>query len=473
MVDLALRTQQAVALGRGRVPGRHGAARGLILLRAACHADLQLEGEVVAAAREGGWQMPCLAVGSHSSPDSALLPAWYRCRTSCRRCPWEGTRETAIFWAKPYQRGWVSMGWQKADWWDALKAQPGASVPGRSRLTPPAWQVCRKQRPIQLPTVAEQAPGEGGGGQLPLAAAGRPEPRDAPTAEPPLRRHWRHVFQRRSLKQSRQEDLLRQQCVLPAPSCLGWGKWCPHRLRGLDRTEAKKPQGNGQPRAIWGWACLLERPTPTYFVKAAERRNWTGKIRLFGKFGFRWLAQHPTNSDTPFWFIARMYSLHFIHLAHFFSYLIMLNIQTNLSFLCTRPRWARRDPAFSLHVPLLSPYTQTSGHSSTLSCLIPVNFPPDSQIHIASSGWPSTRAQGPSQQHSEPHREGAASPLNTSGCLVRLRNRAASFPAEQSHALVTALAYPGQRRQVSAIKNVTQTVKKVAYLRGPTDAQVH
>lgn len=111
--------------------------------------------------------------------------------------------------------------------------------------------------------------------------------------------------------------------------------------------------------------------------------------------------------------------------------------------------------------------------SSTSSCLIPVNFLPNCQ-HLQHIFWPSN--QGPSTFTRTRASQGGSCQLTEYKLLPTppspwLMTRMVGCWPSRAHALITALIYPVERRQVSAAKDVTLKVKKGGlFKKEPTDS---
>lgn len=69
-------------------------------------AGAQLEGDVVAAACEGGWQLPCLSLGSLSLTECEHIICIFNVEQAAGVVPQEGDGcMRLIFWGKLYLKG--------------------------------------------------------------------------------------------------------------------------------------------------------------------------------------------------------------------------------------------------------------------------------------------------------------------------------------------------------------------------------
>lgn len=167
---------------------------------------------------------------------AALLPESSTCTVQMQDellgVPGRG-QERAVFWAKLYQRGRVSMGWQNSE-------PSNGKYRGHLRRTfqaVAAWpHLCSVVWGRQPQPGADGGQGRGGGWSWAAAHSN--------TTETPMRT----CISEASPEAERTQRLRSShRWAFPTPSCLPWGKGVPTPppLHKPDGTEAKKPHSNG------------------------------------------------------------------------------------------------------------------------------------------------------------------------------------------------------------------------------------
>lgn len=227
---------------------------------------------MVAAAYEGGWQLPC-CLGAPAALQTEHITCIVNAEHAAGVVPpgWDGC-VIATFWAKLIRE--VSKGWQKAGlmgWATGPQVKCfRQELPGNTCV---GLRHCPSQSLMAAKAEANSAflPGEEGAGGCRSLQDGNLRPGGAhsnPTAEEAPTRTW---FPEVDAGPTGPAGGSR---AFPLPAVWAEGSGCPNCLCGLDRPEAEKPQGKASPGPPGALHVSYNSPQhPTYFVKATKSRN--------------------------------------------------------------------------------------------------------------------------------------------------------------------------------------------------------